>query len=181
MTWEYCTKHRWENIGEYDVELEQKDSAIVTDRHGVEHTLLRGQALERQRQRTSDKELAAIFDDAELEQSESFTEEGTEEVWTQEHENVWYTAYVIKFDEHYWFAKFEGSDSVDSRNRRHDYASYRIYVHSTVVPSGFKSGVVGTKIKVRVRPNRKQGGNVPWEALEAVIEPKDLTAQAEEN
>ena len=93
-----------------------------------------------------------------------------------EHENNWYTAFVLKFSEHYWIAKFEGADSLDSRDRRHDYANYRIYVHSTVVPSGFECGVVGTKIQVRVRPNRKRDGGIPWEAIEAIIEPKDLTA-----
>ena len=51
---EYCTQHRWEEVGEYEVDLEQKDLLVVTDKHGIHHSLLRGQALERQRARTSE-------------------------------------------------------------------------------------------------------------------------------
>jgi hypothetical protein len=49
---EYCTQHRWEEVGEYEVDLELKDLLVVTDMHGIQHSLLRGQALIRQRART---------------------------------------------------------------------------------------------------------------------------------
>jgi hypothetical protein len=48
----YCTQHRWEQIGEFEIDLEQKDLRVVTDKNGIQHSLLRGQALERQRART---------------------------------------------------------------------------------------------------------------------------------
>jgi hypothetical protein len=49
---EYCTQHRWEEVGEHEVDLEQKDLLVVTDMRGIQHSLLRGQALIRQRART---------------------------------------------------------------------------------------------------------------------------------
>jgi hypothetical protein len=52
MGWEYCLQHRWEKFEEYEIDLEQKDLRVVTDSRGVEHKLLRGQALNRQRIRT---------------------------------------------------------------------------------------------------------------------------------
>jgi hypothetical protein len=95
----------------------------------------------------------------------------SEEVWTPQHENLWWFAYVLKFDSHYWIVKLEGARSGDNR--------YRAYVHRSTVESNFGSAVVGTKIKLRIRPNRKQDGGLFWESLEAVIE-KDLPAQAVE-
>ena len=52
MEWEYCTQHRWEEVGEYEIDLEQKNLCVVTDKRGVQHTLLKGKALERQAERT---------------------------------------------------------------------------------------------------------------------------------
>jgi hypothetical protein len=96
----------------------------------------------------------------------------SKEVWTSEYENVWYVGYVTKFDEHYWIVRLEGTDRDDAR--------YRVYVHRTVVAHSFGSAVIGTKIRLRLTPNRKQDGGIPWEALAAVIEPKDFAAQAAE-
>jgi hypothetical protein len=95
-----------------------------------------------------------------------------EEVWTKNHENIWYSAYVTRHDEYCWLAKLEGARSGDER--------YRVYVHSTTVQDHFGLAVVGTKIKVRITPNRKRNGGLAWEALEAVIDSKDCTAEAEE-
>src|SRR6266851_3310785 len=50
--WEYSVKDRWIELGDYEVTYEDRDIKIAVDGHGVEHTLLQGQALERQRQRT---------------------------------------------------------------------------------------------------------------------------------
>ena len=91
------------------------------------------------------------------------TESG--EVWTRDYESVWWTGYVVKFDEHYLIATLEGANG-DPR--------YRVYVHRTVVAHSFGSAVIGTKIKLRLRPNRKQDGGTLWESLEAIVEPKNL-------
>src|SRR6266849_1265132 len=50
--WEYSVKDRWIELGDYEVTYEDRDIKIAVDGHGVEHTLLQGQALERQRART---------------------------------------------------------------------------------------------------------------------------------
>src|ERR1700682_2159649 len=50
--WEYSLIDRWIELGNYEVTFEDRDIKIVVDGRGVEHTLLRGQALERQRERT---------------------------------------------------------------------------------------------------------------------------------
>jgi hypothetical protein len=93
----------------------------------------------------------------------------SEERWTPEYENVWYVGYVVKFDEHYWIATLEGANG-DPR--------YRVYVHRTVVAHSFGSAVIGTRVRLRLRPNRKADGGTLWEALEAVVEPKDFAAQS---
>jgi hypothetical protein len=80
------------------------------------------------------------------------------EVWTSNYENNWYTAYVTKYDLHYFIARLEGGDS-----------RYRCFIHRSVVGSDFDSAVIGTKVRLRLTPNRKEGG-VTFEALEAIVE-----------
>jgi hypothetical protein len=79
------------------------------------------------------------------------------DVWTSQYENNWYVGYVTKYDPHYLIVKLEGARSGDQR--------YRVYVHRSVVTDGTEA-VIGTRINLRLRPNRKETG-VPWEALEA--------------
>jgi hypothetical protein len=246
---EYCTQHRWEEVGEHEVDLEQKDLMVVTDMHGIQHSLLRGRALERQRARTpeprkSDLKVETVapvvleptlpLTPTEVEEPEpipeiveaivaSFDQHGRgvaritrkfrrdgfvviridrKDVVTEgelyegrlircrvappdpdgtlynareieiyqdsmSDENVWHIVYVVRFDEYSWTARIEDSN-------KHDPIS-RVYVHRSVVADGFAGGVIGTKVKLRLTPNRKEGG-VPWEALECIVE-KDLAAQ----
>jgi hypothetical protein len=89
----------------------------------------------------------------------------SKEVWTSEYEDAWYVGYITKYDEHFWFVKLEGGD-----------VRYRVFCHRNVVAEDFDTGVIGTRVRLRLRPNRK-ANSLPWEALEAVIEPKDLAAQ----
>jgi hypothetical protein len=247
MSWVYCTKHRWEEVGDHEVDLETKDIRVVTDRNGVQHSLLQGRALERQRQRTPEPReprpeaeivpstvptpepinevpsepgsipeivdaIVASFDEQgrgiaritrnfrrdgfrviRIDQKDVITEgelypgrtircrvappdpDGTLynareiEIYqdSMSDENVWHIAYVVRFDEYSWTARIEDSN-------KHDPIS-RVYVHRSVVADGFAGGVIGTKVKLRLTPNRKEGG-VPWEALECIVE-KDLAAQ----
>jgi hypothetical protein len=100
------------------------------------------------------------------------TESEQEEKWTPAYEAVWYPAFVTKFDQHYLIAKLEGAHEYDQR--------YRVYCHHSTVVRDFGTAVVGTKIKVRLRPNRKEGSTTFWEAIEVVIELKDLAASPQE-
>ncbi len=92
----------------------------------------------------------------------------SEEVWTRDYENVWYVGYITKYDEHFWFVKLEGACTGDQR--------YRVFCHRSVVAEDFDTAIIGTRVKLRLTPNRK-ADSLPWEALEAVIEPKDFAAQ----
>jgi hypothetical protein len=92
-------------------------------------------------------------------------ESESEEKWTQACEQNWYVGYVTRHDPYYFMGKLEGTD--DPR--------YKFYCHRSVVADGFGKGTIGTKLRVRLRPNRRKD-SAPWEVLEAVIE-KDLAAQ----
>jgi hypothetical protein len=94
--------------------------------------------------------------------------EHQDETWTREYEQVWYIGYVLKFDEHYWIVKLEGAQEFDRR--------YRVYCHKNVVAEGFGRGIIGTRVRLRLTPNRKEGSTTVWEALECVVEPENLVA-----
>jgi hypothetical protein len=94
----------------------------------------------------------------------------SKEVWRPAYENIWYTGYVVKYDEHYLIATLEGANG-DPR--------YRVYIHRSTVGRSFGSSTIGTKVRLRLRPNRKADGGTLWESLEAIVE-KDLAAHAVE-
>ncbi|HXM97158.1 MAG TPA: hypothetical protein VN982_01650 [Candidatus Dormibacteraeota bacterium] len=86
----------------------------------------------------------------------------TEETWTDEYEKIWYTGFVLKYDdERYLFCRLDGTAS-DPR--------YRVFVHHSVVSPGLARVRVGARLKLRIRPNRKDTSSCPFEAVEAIVE-----------
>jgi cold shock CspA family protein len=187
MAWEYCTQHRWEKVGEYEVDLEQKDLLVVTDRGGVQHSLLRGKALERQKQRIplpkepelkvetvpvapaptlplesiDEPEGEAPMDILDALESETEAEPEPVEEWQPNPED-WYTTTVIRndADENFIFTVLDNNE--------------RVFIHEREIrPLGshycFTALPFGSEVQVRMERSKAKG-RAAYTALEARIE-----------
>jgi hypothetical protein len=165
MSWEYCTKHRWEKVGEHEVDLEQKDLRIVTDRNGIQHSLLRGQALERQRHRMPEPkvEVAPVVSEP---VPTAPTPPTPKEVEEPEPIPEIVEAIVGSFDE-----QGRGIARITRRFKREDFAVVRIDQKDVITEGGIYEGRL---IRCRVGPPDPDG--TLYNAREIEIY-QDLAAQ----
>jgi hypothetical protein len=186
---EYCTQHRWEEVGNHEVDLETKDICIVTDRNGIQHSLLRGAALDRQRERTpeprkSEPKVAiatqiapmpiphipevveepvneVLPDILDAVESDVESEMETIEEWEPDPDD-WYTATAIRNDigENFLFVVLDNNEKVFIHER--EIRPFGSHHCSTALP-------FGSEIQVRMERSKSER-YAAYTALEARIQ-----------